>query len=597
AAVGGGGNYLMSLAYAAPELNQMFVRRLRTLMDQYLGSAAATTGPLETRLLQLIDQIDPPGATYLTDADRDLQKWGYWTDGNGSQQFGGVLDAAMHDQGLRKQAFRILNANPTPPNPSSTADSSLGNTTFPFLRGRRTFLFTRSPSSNGLPVPSSQPASPLLTIEQIDFNPVSANQEEEFFVIRNGSSNSVDLSGWHLSGAVELTFHGGTIIPGYTNGTDNIGLLYVAKSPAAFRARATGASGGQFRLVVGPYSGSLSARGETVELRKPDGTLLKSQSWAPASTVTQNQLRVSELNYSPLPPTVSETGTIPGVSASDFEFIELVNTGLTTLDLGGAKFTKGIEITFPIGAMLAAGERVLLVSNEGAFEARYGLGHPIAGEYLGNLGDEGDTLQLLDGRGEEVLEFHFEPDWFPYATGLGRTLVTRATTPDWKDYGTPSNPLPAVWTLSGPAGGTPGLGDGEFSAQYEGWRFDYWSLEEGGAAGILTKPEDDPDGDGANNFAEYCFGGNPRTADLTSSSVATAVEVGGVFYPAIAFIRRHLALDVVWSVQESSDLSAWVPADILVSSQNVGNGLEQVVYRSNSAINGTARFLRVEATK
>ncbi|MDB6151850.1 MAG: Spore coat protein CotH [Chthoniobacteraceae bacterium] len=138
--VGGTGNYLVSLVYAAPELNQMFVRRIRTLMDQYLGSATATTGPFETRISQLVDQLDPPGATYLTDADRELQKWGYWTDGSGAQLFSGTLDAAVHDHGVRKQALRILSANPTPTNPSSTATPELGNTTASLLRGRRTFL-------------------------------------------------------------------------------------------------------------------------------------------------------------------------------------------------------------------------------------------------------------------------------------------------------------------------------------------------------------------------------------------------------------------------------------------------------------------------
>ena len=158
--VGVNGNYLMGLVFSAPEMNAMFVRRVRTLMDQFLVSASATSGPWETRINQLVDQIDPPGAAYLTDGDRDLQTWGWWTDGNGGQQFGGTLDAATHDQGIRKQALRILSANPIPPNPGSASNPELGNTTFAFLPGRRTALYSSGLTSSGVGVPPAQPASP-----------------------------------------------------------------------------------------------------------------------------------------------------------------------------------------------------------------------------------------------------------------------------------------------------------------------------------------------------------------------------------------------------------------------------------------------------
>ena len=595
--VGGGGNYLMSLVYAAPELNAMFVRRMRTLMDQVLISSTATNGIWDNRVTTLVNQIDPPGAAYLTDADRELQKWGYWVDGDATQRFTGTLDAATHDHGARVQAMRILNSNPNPPQTTNPSNPELGNTTFAFLPGRRSFLFTQNPTSNGLGVPASQPASPALTIQQIDFNPASANQNDEFFVIRNNSGNSVDLSGWHVAGAVDFTFPGGCIIPAYTNGIDNIGLLHVAKSPAAFRTRTSGATGGQYRLVVGPYSGSLSARGETIELRRPDNTLLTTQAWSAAPTAAQNQLRVSELNYSPAPPTPAEAAAIPGVSASDFEFIELVNAGGTVLTLSGARFVKGIEFTFPLGATLAAGARVVLVSNQPAFQYRYGNGVSVGGQYLGNLDNGGDTLQLVDAQGEEVLEFHYEPSWFPQSDGLGYTLVTRNAAPGWADYGTPSAPLPTAWALSAAAGGTPGAGDTDFANGYEGWRFNYWTLAELSAIGALVNPADNADGDPMTNFAEYCFGKNPRTADASALSQATVVNVSGTNYPAMTFTRRHLAVDVTWSVQESGNLGAWAPTCVLTGTQLLGNGLEQVTYRSANAADGTPRFFRVSASK
>jgi hypothetical protein len=599
-AVGGGGNWLMSVLYTAPELNAMFVRRMRSLMDQFLISSTATTGPWETRVTQLLDQIDPPGAAYLTDADLELQKWGYWTDGYaGGQLFSGTLDAATHDHGARKQVMRILNSNPIPPNVGSLNNTAagLGNTTWAYLPGRRSFLYTQGPTSSGVGVPAAQPLSPTLSIEQINANPSSANQSDEYFVIKNTSGNSVDLSNWSLTGAVEYTFPGGTVIPAFTTGVDNIGLLHVAKSPAAFRVRTSGATGGQYRLVVGPYAGSLSARGESIELRRPDGTLLQSQSFAAAPTAAQNQLRVSEINYNPTQPTLAEISAIPGVSGSDFEFLELVNTGSTVLSLAGARFTKGIEFTFPLGASLAAGARVLLVSNQAAFTVRYGNVGTIGGQYLGNLSNSGDTLQLLDSVGEEVLEFHYEPSWFPQSDGGGYSLVTRIAAPGYAAYGTPSAPLPTVWALSATAGGTPGAGDTDFANGYEGWRFDYWTLAELTTLGALIGVEEDPDNDGMTNFTEYCFGKNPRVADTNALSTASTVTVLGIDYPAITITRRHLAVDVAWSIEESSDLNDWQPTPIVMSTQQLANGLEQITARSPSPNSNTRCFHRVNGMK
>ena len=539
----------------------------------------------------------PPGAVgaFTTDADRELQKWGWWVDGNATQQFGGVLDAATHDHGARKQAMRILNSNPNPPQTSQVSGHETGNSTFPFLTGRRQYLFN---NAGALGIPTSQIASPALTIEQIDFNPTSANQDEEFFIIRNTSGAAADLSGWKLAGAVEYTFPGGTTIPAYTTGTENIGFLHVAKSPAAFRVRTTGATGGQYRLVVGPYEGSMSARGETIELRRPDNSLLLTQTWTPAPTAAQNQLRVTELNYAPAAPTPAESGAILNVSASDFEFIELVNSGGTTLSLAGARFTKGIEFTFPLGASLAAGARVVLVSNQAAYTLRYGAaGATIGGAYLGNLSNSGDTLRIVDAQGEEILDFHYEPSWYPQTDGGGYTLVARNSAPGWADYGTPSAPLPIVWAMSASTSGTPGVGDTDNANGFEGWRFNHWTLGEVTALGALVTTTDDADGDGMSNFAEYAYGKNPRAHDNGSLSSAGIANVSGTNYPTITFTRRHLAVDVAWSVQESTALTGWAATTVLTSTVQLGNGLEQVTYRSATAASSTPRFFRVVATK
>jgi hypothetical protein len=145
--------------------------------------------------------------------------------------------------------------------------------------------------------------------------------------VTGGSSDAVDISGWTVTGAVEWTFKPGTVIPPGGGAVQHIGDLFVAKNPFVFRQGATVTGGRQFAFVQGPFKGQLSARGETIELRNAAGTVIKTVAWPPAPTAMQNQLRVTELNYAPVPPTAAETAALPGIVESDFEYIEFAEHG------------------------------------------------------------------------------------------------------------------------------------------------------------------------------------------------------------------------------------------------------------------------------
>src|SRR4030095_2774389 len=286
-------------------------------------------------------------------------------------------------------------------------------------------------------------------------------------------------------------------------------------NPFGFRNRSVSPKGNEYRLVVGGYKGQLSARGETINLVKPGATpdadvIIATTTYAGSPTVTQNFLRITELNFNPTPPTAAETAALPGVQASDFEFIELINTDVAPLNLGGAYFDKGVSFTFPAGFTLQPSQRCVVVALLPAFNLRYGgAGALVAGQFEGNLSNSGETLQLLDVFREEILEFTYDPDWYgiPSATagdGLtavqGYSLVTRSNVTGWNAYETPVS-----WTLSGTPGGTPGSGDTSYSTVFVGWRKDYFTpLEEANA--LLGPPTVDPDGDGRNNFEEFAFG-------------------------------------------------------------------------------------------
>ncbi|MDG2124863.1 MAG: lamin tail domain-containing protein, partial [Verrucomicrobiales bacterium] len=345
----GAGNRLKDLFYDLPDLREMFMRRLRTVMDEVLEPSSGPGRLLETRFNEIGDLIDPPGIA-TSDADLDYAKWGSW----------------KNNDTMREGLDRVLNN---------------------YLPNRRNYLYNNSANNE---IPDAQGAGVAVDISAVDYNPASGNQNEEYVRLSNGNAVAVDLSGWTLAGGVDHTFKGGTVIPAGET-------LYVAKHSPSFRSRSTGPSGGQQRFVVGPYDGQLSARGETVTLANAAGVVVDTFTYTGAPTLLQQWLRVTEISYHPSDPTPTELAVVPGATASEFEFLELANTSPgVTLDLAGAQFVEGVAFTFPGGTTLAPGERIVVVRNTAAFAVRYGNGAVVAGAYEGLLSNGGEKLVLQD---------------------------------------------------------------------------------------------------------------------------------------------------------------------------------------------------------
>jgi hypothetical protein len=161
----------------------------------------------------------------------------------------------------------------------------------------------------------------------------------------------------------------------------------------------------------------------------------------------ENRLRISEIMYNPAPPAGSSY--LP----SDFEYVELTNTGTQSMNLAGSRFTNGIDFTFG-NYTLAAGARVLVVKNQAAFESRYGTGKPIAGTFTGSLSDGGERVRLLGKFGEVVHDFSYDDDWYPQTDGQGWSLTIVDANGPLTAWGTK-----AGWRASEPVNGTPGTTD------------------------------------------------------------------------------------------------------------------------------------------
>ncbi|MAT45868.1 MAG: hypothetical protein CMO35_00380 [Verrucomicrobiaceae bacterium] len=148
-------------------------------------------------------------------------------------------------------------------------------------------------------------------------------------------------------------------------------------------------------------------------------------------------LRFSEIMYNPL-------------GANAFEFIELENFGTLPVDLTLMKL-RGIEFTFPEGAQLEPGERLLLSSNDDpdAFSERY-PGIPVFGTFAGNLSNGGERLALEDGLGNTIVSVLYDDKngWPESADGDGYSLVLVDPSGDDHD--------PANWISSNGVNGSPG---------------------------------------------------------------------------------------------------------------------------------------------
>ena len=172
--------------------------------------------------------------------------------------------------------------------------------------------------------------------------------------------------------------------------------------------------------------------------------------------VEDSPLVISEINYHPLPPTEVELQVIPDLTDDDFEFLEVYNPGSTPISLIGTELAEGVEFDFinsPV-PVLEAGERILVVSNQSAFDLRYGNHHRIAGEFTGNLSNRGEQVDLIDGTGAILVSANYDDDdpWPLRADGEGSSLEL------FNPENTPSERAGKhySWRASREVGGSPG---------------------------------------------------------------------------------------------------------------------------------------------
>lgn len=259
---------------------------------------------------------------------------------------------------------------------------------------------------------------------------------------------------------------------------------------------------------------------------------------------------ISKIMYHPLPPTSSELAVIPSLEEGDFEWIEIMNIGSGALDLTNLRFTKGVEFDFVNGSKLtiAAGERLLVVANEEAFNLRHGFANTpdfVLGEFSKSLSNGGERVKLSYGAGTLVREVEYgdEFPWSEPADGSGASLV-------WVDgFGETAGD----WRPSVGANGAPAVDDG------------------------------------------LPFTGELNSYVLRSAPEVSLLEVAGEFFAEVSFDRQINADQARILMQASDDVEAWANSQATKVSEVFGAGeTSRVTFLINEPITNERGFYRLK---
>lgn len=297
-----------------------------------------------------------------------------------------------------------------------------------------------------------------------------------------------------------------------------------------------------------------------------------------------DNLVVSEIMYHPANPDAAEMAA-GFLNDSDFEFLELQNTGTQSIDLRDCYFTDGITYRFPgtDTAVLAPGARLVLASNAAAFALRY-PGAAAFGVFSGNLDNSGETLTLKDPNAVIIKSFTYgdgAAGWPADADGDGHSLVLM-------NPGANPNPSQASnWRASVGLHGNPGVSD---ASSFAAWK----------TAHNIVSDFGDDDEDGLTHFLEYALATDPAIPnDPPGAGSFRSLTIGAATdtYLTYQLRCRAGADDVIFTTETATALTGWTAAGaVLLDTINNGDGTLTCTWRSTNPVPaGQRMFMRAKA--
>ena len=110
---------------------------------------------------------------------------------------------------------------------------------------------------------NAAPFQHTVVINEIMYNPISLDDNDEYVELHNHGDRAVDLSNWEFNDGITFTFPDMTMLPAD-------GYIVVAKNREQLLAKHKGIDP---KLVLGNYTGTLSNRGERLLLTEPKEAL------------------------------------------------------------------------------------------------------------------------------------------------------------------------------------------------------------------------------------------------------------------------------------------------------------------------------------
>lgn len=315
------------------------------------------------------------------------------------------------------------------------------------------------------------PSLASVVINEVSYHPPKPGSGTlEYIELYNNSGQEISIGGWRFVEGVEYEFPEGVRIPAR-------GFVVVCRNLKEFSSL--------FRLsgegVFGDFSGSLSNGGEELVLTDafdavidavryddeapwsetadgggaalqrlcPDGDSNSAANWSgePGEPPTPLATNIRTVCPPPVrvPPVVITEIHYHAEADNDplEEYVELHNPGPDEVQVGGWKFTDGIEFELPEGTAIGAGEYLVVCRHRDYIRDVFGVTNTV-GNFIGQLSNGGERLALVDAeeRVVDVVRYRDSGKWSPAADGQGRSLEKVVSTGPSDD--------PANWTHSVP---------------------------------------------------------------------------------------------------------------------------------------------------
>jgi hypothetical protein len=158
---------------------------------------------------------------------------------------------------------------------------------------------------------------------------------------------------------------------------------------------------------------------------------------------------------------INEIHYNPDVKTEQVEFIELHNSGGSTVDCGSWALTDGVEFVFPAGTQIQAGGFLVVAGSPASVQAKYRTA--ALGPWTGRLSNEGETVVLRNagGRIEDEVEYKLGFPWPTVGDPPGNSIELIHPALD--------NNLGGSWRRSATGGGT--TADVDLLPAGSSWRY------------------------------------------------------------------------------------------------------------------------------